>query len=252
MPNHLFIVNLIHFYFLEQGGDGKSDLVGSSLPFSAAAAAAAASAAALSSLRGGGPGAAEAAAAAYHNLPLLHHLHQQNPFFGGHHGPHSHPHGPGVLSPFSAGAFRPLTPGEAFSLANPHAGGLQVQNSGKGPSSNGKEPLPFNLSRYNPLFTSISSMAESSMAAGRLLFSGNGQRMGQEPESPPHHNDLSPAAAAGRSQDDAGDGNRENTATPSSDISGTERSTPDDMRGSRRKCNIFFSFFTFSVAPIGG
>lgn len=98
------------------------------------------------------------------------------------------------------------------------------------------------------------------MAAGRLLFQ-NGQRVQGQPESP-SGTALSPTAvsggsgavatAAGRSEDASApavgsavahpDG-RELTTTPSSDA-GTERSTPDDIRTSRRKSNhLLFYYF---------
>ena len=201
---------------------------------------------------------------AYHGLAASPLIHLQNPFF--------HPSLDPRL-PFGTGAFRPLTPGEEHSLKsfhpafglNPHAAAaaaaaaLKPSGSGGGTSGKLDNNLAFNLSRYNPLFNSISM--ETSMAAGRLLF--NGQRVIQgQPESPSPNNSAvatSPTAmatGAGRSSSDeasaaanaaAGIECREAAGTPSSDA-GTERSTPDDLRTSRRK---FDKNHSFSVHMLG-
>jgi len=83
--------------------------------------------------------AAAAAAAAYHNLPLLHHLHQQNPHFfaAGHQlGSLSALGAAGAGQFAGAGAFRPLTPSEAafagLGPANAHGLGAAPPPTTKG------------------------------------------------------------------------------------------------------------------------
>jgi hypothetical protein len=167
-------------------------------------------------------------------------------------------------SSFHPGAF-------AAGLTSPHHQQQQQQQQkghhhnnhqgGGGGNGGGKiESLPFNLSRYNP----FSSAMESSMAAaGRLVFNSNGQRVIQgQPESPSNNNNngaanaaaagsaMSPSAgcadssshpsSAASSSNNNNDG-RDAAGTPLSDAA-TERSTPDDIRTSRRESHNFFSF----------
>lgn len=207
-----------------------------------------------------GAAAAAAAAAAHHHGLAWPFLHLQNPFF--------HPSLDPRL-PFGTGAFRPLTPSEELqNLKSFHpagggssaafaAAGLTSPHQQKGhhhPGGGKIESLPFNLNRYNPLFNS--AMESSMAAAGRLVFNSNGQRVAiqGQPESPSSNNnnnsgvaaasptmaDSHPSSAASSSHNNNNDG-RETAGTPLSDAA-TERSTPDDIRTSRRKSTIYLFF----------
>jgi hypothetical protein len=220
----------------------------------------------------GAAAAAAAAAAAHHHGLTWPFLNLHNPFF--HHVPSLDPR-----LPFGTGAFRPLTPGEETLKSSFHPGaafaaaGLtpphhqQQQQKGhhhhQGGGGGKIESLPFNLSRYNP----FSSAMESSMAAaGRLVFNSNGQRVIQgQPESPSNNNNnngaahvaassaMSPSGTAGcadssshpssaaSSSNNNNDG-RDAAGTPLSDAA-TERSTPDELRTSRREWQFLFLFF---------
>jgi len=89
----------------------------------------------------------------------------------------------------------------------------------------------FHLGRYNPasLFGSI-SMESASMAASRLIFSGQQRQQGVSPPQQQQQQNGGGASAASPVADDG----RDAAGTPSSDA-GTERSTPDDLRTSRRR-----------------
>ena len=261
------------------------------------------SAASLAGLRPSEAAAAAAAAAAAHHhglswppglgWPFFHpSLDPRLPFGTGAFRPLTPGEEHSLKSPFHPGVFPSAPPA---GLTPPHhmhnhhqqqqqqqhvslaSGKLGTSTGGGGGGSNkitvvdNGNNLPFNLSRYNPLFSSAVSMAETSMATGRLLFSAaNGQRSGViqgQPESPSSSNSggssggggnanhlssggvtLSPTMgpmdcsghAGGSSLNSASHDGRDTAGTPLSDAA-TERSTPDDIRTSRRK------FFFFSI-----
>lgn len=212
-----------------QSADGKE----LSNPFSAAS---------LAGLR-----PSEAAVAAAAGLAAHHHglawplFNLQHPFFH---------HSIDPRLPFGAGAFRPLTPGDEqlkpyqpFGSAAALCGQQQQQQQASPHHHQTQKGIklsePFNLSRYNPLFSL--GPVESSLAAGRLVFSGAQPppRAGQQPESPSLANNSSGAGSASPPGTMAPGADslepRDAAATPSSDAGTDPRSTPDDVRASRRK-----------------
>ena len=196
--------------------------------------------------------AAAAGLAAHHHGLAWPLFNLQHPFFH---------HSIDPRLPFGAGAFRPLTPGDeqlkpyqAFGSAaaaalcaqqqqpSPHHHQQQQKGLivGGGGGGGNKLSEPFNLSRYNPLFGSLGPV-ESSLAAGRLVFGQqqSASRASQQPESPSLANNNNNAASASPPGSMAPGADsiepRDAAATPSSDAGTDPRSTPDDVRSSRRK-----------------